>query len=204
MLEGETSNLKAAPPYSELLGKPVSERKARLRFFGIFLALVMGYYELTVSPWVDANALLPVMKASAGGTSALLKLIGIKTTTEGVVVRGAGYALAVRRGCDPLEPIVLFAAGVIAFPTAWRRKLPGLVVGSAILFGLNLLRLVSLFLLGSRQSPFFDSFHLVWWPGAYLVFALGLWVLWLLWLQRFGKTEPSGAAHSPSLKAHSP
>src|SRR5262249_4048456 len=99
----------------EAKGKQTSRRKPMLRFLVIFLVLIGIYYALTLSPWVDANGLLPVMKASAQGTSLLLNLTGARTTAEGVVVRGPEYAVAVRRGCDPLEPIALFAAAVMAF-----------------------------------------------------------------------------------------
>jgi exosortase H (IPTLxxWG-CTERM-specific) len=154
-----------------------------LRFLGIFLALVSGFYALTLSPWADAHLLMPVMKASARGTSALLNLAGCKTTSEGVTVFGPGYSVAVRRGCDPLEPIVLFSAAVIAFPASWRKKLAGVAVGAAFLFGLNLLRLVSLYLLGAHKSSLFENFHLWLWPAFFILCSLALWVSWLLWIQ---------------------
>jgi exosortase/archaeosortase family protein len=155
-----------------------------LRFLAIFLALMVIYYALTLSPWVDANGLLPVMKASAHGTSVLLNLIGFKTTVEGVVVRGPVYAVAVRRGCDPLEPIALFAAAATAFPAPWRQKFAGLLLVSVFLFGLNLIRVVSLYLLGVHKSALLESFHLVWWPALFIACSLVLWVLWLRWVQR--------------------
>jgi exosortase H (IPTLxxWG-CTERM-specific) len=164
-----------------------------LRFLGIFLALVTVYYAATLSPWVDANVLYPVMKASARGTSALLNLFGAKTTVMGVEIRGPDYAVAVRRGCDPLEPIVLFAAGVIAFPAPWRRRLPALVVAGVFLFGLNLVRIVSLYLLGADKSSLLDSFHLWFWPAFFIICSLVLWVLWLQWLQRSGSATRYGA-----------
>jgi exosortase H (IPTLxxWG-CTERM-specific) len=150
---------------------------------GIFFAIVVIYYSLTLSPWIDANVLYPVMKASARGTSTLLNLIGVKTTVEGVIVRGLDHSVAVRRGCDPLEPIVLFAAGVMAFPAPWRRKVLAIAVVSAFLFGVNLLRIVSLYLLGARKSPLLDSFHLRWWPAFFIFGILVLWVLWMRWIQ---------------------
>jgi len=172
-----------------------------LRFLGVFFAFVTVYYALTLSPWVDANAIFPVLKVSARETSAILKVIGIKTTTEGVVVRGIDHAVAVRRGCDPLEPIVLFSAGVIAFPATWRRKIPGLIVGGAFLFVFNLLRIASLYLLGANKSPLLESAHMVWWPAFFIVCSLILWVLWLRWVQGSGSSLKSVAAVNPRLKA---
>ncbi len=168
-----------------------------LRFLGIFFAIVGGYYALTLSPWVDAHVLYPVMKASAQGTSALLHLTGVNTTVDGVIVRGPGYAVAVRRGCDPLEPIILFAAGVMAFPAPWNRRLLGVLVGSVFLSGMNLVRIASLYLLGARKSSLLDSFHLWCWPAFFIICSLALWVLWLRWIQLPTLVEASGESRVP-------
>jgi exosortase/archaeosortase family protein len=175
---------KSGPPIGHVSDPSAGGGKAMRRFLGIFLAAMAVYYALTLSPWVDANLLYPVMKASAHGTSVLLKLIGINTTVEGVVVRGPAYSMTVRRGCDPLDPLALFAAGLFSFPAPGRYRLAGLAVGSAFLFGLNLTRLVSLYLLGARKSSWFESLHLWWWPAFFMICTLALWVLWLRWVQR--------------------
>ena len=168
-----------------------------LRFAGVFLALVVVFYASTLSPWVDAHVLFPVMKVSARGSSMLLNFVGVKTTVHGVVVRGPSYAVAVLRGCDPLEPIVFFAAGVMAFPAAWRRRFIGLVLGSSFLFFLNLVRIDSLFLLGASHSVLRDSFHLCWWPAFFIVCSLVLWVLWLRWVQSWAPASKSDSSAKP-------
>jgi exosortase H (IPTLxxWG-CTERM-specific) len=170
-------------PSSTAPARGDNRRTATLRFLGIFFAIVAVYYSFTLSPWIDAHVLYPVMKVSARGTSVLLGFIGVKTTVEGVEVRGADYTVAVRRGCDPLEPIVLFSAGVIAFPAPWRRRLPAVVVAIAAFFAMNLVRLVSLYLLGANKSLMLESFHLWCWPAFFIICSLGLWVLWLRWIQ---------------------
>jgi exosortase/archaeosortase family protein len=163
---------------------PPSSRNATLRFLGIFFGLISVFYALTLSPWVDANALFPVMKVSARGTSALLGLLGTKTTVEGVLVRGPACAVAVRRGCDPLEPIMLFAAAAIAFPTGWRKRLAGILCAVVLLFSLNLVRVASLYLLRANKSAVFESIHLVWWPAFFVAASLVLWILWLCWIRQ--------------------
>ena len=184
-------------PVTKNLQKTGAEKKAMLRFIGIFLGLVFAFYALTLSPWVDAKILFPVMKTSARGTSALINLVGVKTITEGVVIRGSNYAVAVRRGCDPLEPIVFFAAGLVAFPAAWRQRFIGLIVGGTFLFFLNLVRIATLYLLGANHSSLLESFHLWWWPAGFIVCALALWVLWLLWIRRLATQSKSDAPGKP-------
>jgi exosortase H (IPTLxxWG-CTERM-specific) len=174
--------MKSASALSAPTGSPGYRPESARRFLLIFLGTVAAYYALTLSPWVDAHLLYPVMTASASASSVLLHILGIKTTVAGVVVSGANFSVAVRRGCDPLEPMVLFAAGVLGFPAPWRCRLAGMFIGWIILFGLNLVRLASLFLLGAEKSPWFDGLHLWGWPAGYILCALALWVVWLRWV----------------------
>jgi exosortase H (IPTLxxWG-CTERM-specific) len=181
-----------------------SGAKMALHFIGVFLTFIGVFYVLALSPWVDANMFFPVMKVSARAASALLNLAGDKTTAEGVEIRGLGYAVAVRRGCDPLEPIVLFAAGMMAFPATWRQRLIGLAIGGSFLFLLNLLRIASLFLLGANKSALLDSFHLCWWPAFFIVCSLVLWVLWLRWVQSVVPSSKSDSLASAQPQGNTP
>ena len=157
------------------------------RFLLIFLGIVGAYYALTLVPWVDGNILYPLLQLSAQTSSLLLNVTGENTTTKGIVIQGTTFAVAVRRGCDPLEPIALFGAAVIAFPAPSRRKAMGLAIGAALLFTLNVLRIVSLYWLGRHKSVWFETVHLELWPAFFIIVSLSLWVLWLIWIRR---TQP--------------
>jgi len=153
-------------------------------FLLIFLSAVTAYYIATLVPWVDQNILFPILELTARASSFLVNLTGETTTTKEIVIQGQTFAVAVRRGCDPLEPIALFGAAVIAFPAPWKRKVVGLTVGAALLFTLNLLRIVSLYLLGERKSGLFEMVHLELWPAFFIMISLGFWVLWLIWIRQ--------------------
>jgi exosortase H (IPTLxxWG-CTERM-specific) len=135
-------------------------------------------------PWVDENLVYPVLKLTARGSASVIGLTGEAVTTQGVLIQGSNFAVAVRRGCDPLDPMALFAAAVAAFSGPWKRKVVGLVAGSIILFALNLIRIVSLYRLGQRHSRMFEAVHQEIWPAFFILSALGLWGLWLLWTGR--------------------
>lgn len=161
------------------------------RFLLVFLGVVVAYYLLTMIPWVDRNLIYPVLEFSAQASASLLRLTGETVTTQGVVIQGKSFAVAIRRGCDPLDPMALFAAAIAAFPSPWKRKALGLAVGSITLFALNLLRIVSLYWLGQDHSRLFDAVHQEIWPAFFILCALGLWCLWLLWINR-GTQAPHG------------
>ena len=134
-------------------------RRPAAQFLIRFLGLMALYYLLTVLPWTDAYLTMPVLKFCADATSWMLNQFGASTGSEGVVVHGATYAIAVRRGCDPVDPIALFVVGVLAFPASSRGRLVGLLFGPAALFGVNLLRLCSLYILGEARSSWFEILH---------------------------------------------
>ena len=46
----------------------------------------------------------------------------------------------VKGGCNGLEAVFLMVAGVLAFPSPWKRRFLGLMAYLPILFFLNLLR----------------------------------------------------------------
>jgi exosortase H (IPTLxxWG-CTERM-specific) len=159
-------------------------RKEYLRFAVLFLLVIVGFYALTLSPWVDAHVLLPVLQVSAEGASFVINLLGGATKLSGVIIQGPDFSVAVRRGCDPLEPIVLFGAAVLAFRSPVRRKILGFVFGASLLFGINLLRITTLYAAGRARVSCFNALHQEWWPAFYIVVTILIWLAWLQWLRK--------------------
>ena len=158
-------------------------------FAALFLCLIGGYYALTLVPWVERHVMFPVLEVSAQGASLLLNLAGAGTTQTGIVIQGPQFTVAVRRGCDPVESIVLFSAAVLAFPVPTRKKFSVLALGAAFLFALNLVRIVSLYFAGRARVSWFETLHQEWWPAMFIFAAL---LMWLAWLRRVKATaEPS-------------
>ena len=160
-----------------------SGRSHAIRFFAGFVALLTTYYIVISQPAADLHVMMPVLASSARNACRLINIFGGSTTVDGVVVRGSEYAIAVRRGCDPLDPLALFSSAILAFPTRWPRKIIGLLAGVVAIFMVNLLRLTSLYFLGAAKSPLFGPAHQEIWPALFILFSLGLWLAWLAWAQ---------------------
>jgi exosortase H (IPTLxxWG-CTERM-specific) len=152
-----------------------------VRFLLLFGAILGGYYALTVIPWVDRNLIYPVLEFTARTASWLMNLAGGETMVNGITIQGPVFAVRVQRGCDPLDPMVLFGAAVFAFPSKWKQKGPGLLIGSATLLLLNQVRIISLYLVGRSHAEWFYSFHQEWWPAGFVLAAIALWLGWLQW-----------------------
>jgi exosortase H (IPTLxxWG-CTERM-specific) len=164
--------------------RPARSPNSAQRFLVIFLCGVAVYYLVTLIPWVDRNILFPVLQLTAQACSFLIGLSGDHTTVSGIVIQGPTFSVAVRRGCDPFDPIALFSVAVIAFPAPRKWKVLALALGGFLLFTLNVVRVFSLYWLGRSKSAFFQTIHLELWPAFFIMVCLSLWVLWLIWLRR--------------------
>lgn len=85
-------------------------------------------------------------------------LINVATPNEhaqlavGRVISSPGSNLHVIRGCEGIEMFLLLVAGIIAFPTSWKHRFQGLLLGSILAYVLSVTRLMALHYI-LRYSP---------------------------------------------------
>jgi exosortase H (IPTLxxWG-CTERM-specific) len=149
-----------------------------LRFLSLFVILLGGFYALVLVPAVD-RLYFDYLRANAWLADLALRGLGQHTEVHDVTIRAAQFTVSVRRGCDAVEPAWFFCAAILAFPSPWRRKLAPLALGVPVLLALNLVRITSLFFIGSYLPSFFEPAHLELWPAVFIVLALVLWVGWI-------------------------
>ena len=130
--------------------------------------------------------------ANVGGFTA--RLFGEKTTMVGTAIVSPRFAVNVRTGCNGLETIYIFAAGVLAFPAPWGRKLWGLLLGILAIQLLNLVRIVSLFYIGVYFPQHFEDSHIVIWQAVVILFGVALF---LLWADRYARPARPAAEEAP-------
>ena len=94
------------------------------------------------------------------------------------------FSVKVETGCDGIEPIALFATAVLVFPVAFSYKWPGVIVGSIFLAFMNLIRVISLFLVGVYIPSFFDFMHVEVWQVIFIILAIVTWLVWIQWVMR--------------------
>jgi exosortase H (IPTLxxWG-CTERM-specific) len=159
---------------------PSGSQQALVGFVIKFVALMALYYVLVLLPYPE-GLMYSYLAANAKVTGALLNAMGVHCQVSEVTISLAGFAINVRRGCDAIEPSWFFCAAVVSFPGAWSKKLPALVAGTLIILGANLVRLVSLFLIGLHYPRMFAVAHLELWPAAFIVLTMLLFVSWVHW-----------------------
>jgi exosortase family protein XrtM len=108
----------------------------------------------------------------------------IRWTLPGESVRAEGDSIISKtcrvqllRGCDGVEAWLLLASAMLVFPLPWRKRALGAAVGAALVSGLNLVRIVTLFHVARIRPDWFEVAHgLVW--QTLMIVAVG-WFVWM-------------------------
>ena len=151
----------------------------------LIFGLVMGlYYAATLTPFFKHKLFPSYLRANAEAAAVILNVLGHPTIVSGRTVSAGGFAIDVSRGCDGIEPSVLFAALLLAFPCPLARKIPGILIGTLLLLAINLVRIASLFLIGLHFPQTFHLMHADVWQVVFILLAIVFCVLSLRWAIR--------------------
>ena len=145
-------------------------------FLALLAAFQVAYYEFIVS----SAAFKTYLAISGRLAAALLSLVGEKVTASGDMLVST-FSLSIKQGCDGLQAMAIVVIGVLAFPSSARKKIPGVVIGIALLLVLNTLRIATLFWAGVHMPSVFQSLHVHVWPAFLVLSALVSWALWAMW-----------------------
>jgi exosortase H (IPTLxxWG-CTERM-specific) len=148
-------------------------------FIGLFAFQIILFYLFYFNPRVQVNILTPLINLYADISSHILNLAGQKTSVSGDLIYSTRFSVAIKNGCDAVEPMALFVAGIIAYPSSIRKKLVGIFPGIITIFILNIIRVVALFLTGVYKQSLFELMHVEIWQMIFIMIAVGMWLLWL-------------------------
>ena len=163
---------------------PFSRRHPVLRAVVIFGVLMGGYYLLEYRFMLKGDLLEPYLSFIASASARLLSLLGHETTSQGRWLASTMFSVQIIHGCDALEPTAAYLSAVLASPVAFRSKVPGIVIGLICLLTLNLVRIVSLFLIWAHFPKVMDAMHYEIWQAVFIVLAIVFWAIWVQWATR--------------------
>jgi exosortase H (IPTLxxWG-CTERM-specific) len=159
-------------------------------FLGIFGLIMLAFYAFWLTDFFKEHILYPWIVFNTHVSGFILNILGQQVQVNGDVISSIHFAVAVKQGCDAIEPTMLFVAGVIAFPAFIRNKMLGLLAGTVFLFGMNIIRIVSLYLIGRYATPeLFEFMHIEVWQIIFIFLAMIAWFLWLRWAIKDLKRE---------------
>lgn len=151
-----------------------------LRFLLIFLLIMGMLFALELTP--PGQALVhPWTALLAGFSTFLITLFDPKVISYGNIIQSQinGFGVAIEAGCNAVEACIVLAAAILAFPSPWRHKMLGLVMGLVVVQAFNILRIISLFYLGQWRMDAFEFAHLYLWQGLIMLDVLVVWLIWI-------------------------
>jgi exosortase/archaeosortase family protein len=141
-------------------------------------ATVLLYFQAFGTPFVQRISLW-----TAESSAFTLNLLGADVRTAGTIVASDRFAYNIVAECTAIGPLILYLGAVALYPAGMAARLVGAGLGLVIIGGLNVVRLVSLFFIGSYAPAQLDVAHLLVWQG---VMILSVVMLWLYWVRRYG------------------
>lgn len=186
-----------------VLAARIPRNRFALRFLMVLGVLAVAYFPATLelkltdsgsaerplfvaaiaeaNQWVRRTLLEPYQRSIAGVSAALLGALGHEAEARGREIHSRGFAVAITSGCDAIEPSLLFCAAILCFPAAAWMKLAGLLAGVVAIAALNVVRVVTLWLIGVHGRWAFDTVHFTIWPFVIILFTAAAFLLWLNW-----------------------
>lgn len=168
-----------------------ANRRPVLRAVIIFAVLMGLFYAFVHLPSRGAP-FRPYLGILAQATGGVLTLFGHEATVVDTSVSSTAFSMTIVRGCDAIEPMAALIAAVVASPATIWMKIPGILVGTLVFLVINLIRLVSLFLVGIYFPNAFEVVHLDIWQVAFIALIICFWAIWFRWATRATAARPDG------------
>jgi len=143
-----------------------------------FAILCVIFYIPIAIPSIERVTVAPFTRGLASVSGAILRMLGQDVVTSGTVIRSAEFGVDVKNGCNAVEAVAFLAAAILAFEAPIRLRVIGAILGSIILEALNVIRIVTLYLLGRYHRDLFDMFHLAVWQSVMFGVAVLIFLIW--------------------------
>jgi exosortase H (IPTLxxWG-CTERM-specific) len=157
---------------------PGKQRMLRfLVLFPIFLAVGFGGL---LTPFLHP-AVTGFTRGLVEISAIVIRLFGGSATANQVVLQNPanGFAMEVLDGCNGDDVAVLLWAAILAYPASWLQKGKGLLAGTATIYVINFLRIISLFYLGQYNRQWFEFAHLYVWESVFVLLTLTIFWTWV-------------------------
>ncbi len=152
-----------------------------LRFVVLFCVLVGGFNILFYVWLSHASVFDWYMNLNARVSAWVLRVFGERATADGTDISSPRYGLSLKRGCDAIQASAFFVFVVLASPLASsvRSRIPAILVGTAVLLCINLVRIISLYYTGVWYPNLFEMMHVEVWQALFIFLPLVFWIVWV-------------------------
>jgi exosortase family protein XrtM len=153
----------------------------------IFAGLQLGWQALANSPiqrFVIHDATVRPAVAVANWLTP-----SVHATPMGSTIQAAGGSLNILNGCEGMEALFLLFAAFIVAPLTWRSRLLGFLIGAVVVFGINQIRILTLFYAFRADPALFDPLHSTITPIVVVLVVCLYFYTWLGYSTRFPTVE---------------
>jgi archaeosortase B (VPXXXP-CTERM-specific) len=176
--EGRAGSAGAVPRGAAKQAGGPSPGRPMLRFVATFVllaAVLFSLYQLSEA----THRFHYVNDGNAALSGAILNLTGVQARRDGSQLSFPRGGMQIISECSAIYVAILFAAGVLAFPTTARARLRGLALGLPCIFLINILRLASLGAVIEHWPNLLPLFHEYLWQVFFILVVAGLYLLWI-------------------------
>ena len=159
-----------------------------------FVLLCAAFYAALAQAWERGLARWLIEGLTVPPAAWLARLV---CGDPGIVAQGArlvspSASLNVLFGCEGTDVLLVLAAALLVTPVRWSRRCAGLLAGMLVVFAVNQLRLLALFLALRAAGGWFGPLHGLVAPLVVVALVAAYYFLWLRWSQTPG--YPHGAS----------
>ena len=165
-----------------------------VRFFFVFLAIQLSLFGLNMLNWVQKHLVEPWTALLAKICAFLVTWFDKSAVAEGKVLwnHATNFGVSIEAGCNGIEACIVLFAAILAFPSSWRHKLIGMVLGFIAVQAINVVRVISLFYLGQWNMNAFNFAHEYLWQAFIMFDVLVVFLLWANRVPRQSLDTPPG------------
>ena len=146
----------------------------------LFLVRCFAYWGLAL--W-GVGRFKQIEEWGTGLTLATLQIafraVGQQVHRVGSTLSVGGANVEIVSDCSPHMPFLIFGAVILAFPSSWRRRLLGLVLGAVAIHLFNTLRIITLIWILRFEHSWFEFAHVYLWQTGTVLMVFATFALWM-------------------------
>ncbi len=152
-----------------------------LKFLIFFLVIQLFLFSIEQLVFIRELVIIPFTEWIAQTSAWIVQLFDSNVVSSGVILQhtGNGFSVSIQSGCNGVEAVLVLISAILVFPTAWKNKVQGIIVGFVAVELLNIIRIISLFYLGQWNQDIFNWAHLYIWEALIMLDILIVFLWWL-------------------------
>jgi len=152
--------------------------KMIIKFCIIFVICLGGFSYILQLETIQTNFTFPHLNHVAWICGKTLNTLGTQCDVYESSISSARFSVQVVKGCESIYPTAMLWSALLAYPALLRWKVIGIVCGAAILFILNIIRVITMFYIGIYFPSLFDMVHIYAWQALFILLTLAVFLFW--------------------------